>query len=151
MGDFKKLMKRLYITKRFTFEYSHRLPNHNGACRRGHGHSGKLYVTLRVNYDEDQLKENETYQDQGFLIDFGDLKKLVKETVIDKLDHYDLNKQYPIPSAEIVSSDIFDKLENEIYDTYFGTVSLYKVQLWETEDSYVEWIAEDENIMVKKL
>lgn len=69
------------------------------------------------------------------ILDFKDLKKIVKDNVIDKLDHVDLNTLYENPTAEImvvdIAQSIMQKLPKDIY--------LESVKLWETEDSYAEY------------
>lgn len=119
----------LTVTKHFGFEACHHLPFYEGACHNVHGHSYKLDVTVGGQIIKDGPK-------QGMIIDFKDLKKIVKENVVDKLDHSDLNEFYANPTAELMVVDIaysiMQKLPKEIY--------LVSVKLWETEDSYAEYI-----------
>src|SRR3990167_10539328 len=79
----------MLITKRFEFSYAHILPNHGGKCKRLHGHNAVLEVTV-----SGEPHGAETYEgvrtprsDEGMVIDFGDLKSVVKEAVVDKWDH----------------------------------------------------------------
>lgn len=119
----------LTVTKHFGFEACHHLPFYEGACHNVHGHSYKLDVTVGGQIIKDGPK-------QGMIIDFKDLKKIVKENVVDKLDHSDLNEFYANPTAELMVTDIaysiMQKLPKEVY--------LVSVKLWETEDSYAEYI-----------
>jgi 6-pyruvoyltetrahydropterin/6-carboxytetrahydropterin synthase len=119
----------LTVTKHFGFEACHHLPYYEGACHNVHGHSYKLDVTVGGQVIKDGPK-------QGMIIDFKDLKKIVKENVVDKLDHQDLNNIYANPTAELMVTDIaysiMQKLPKEVY--------LVGVKLWETEDSYAEYI-----------
>lgn len=119
----------LTVTKHFGFEACHHLPYYEGACHNVHGHSYKLDVTVGGQVIKDGPK-------QGMIIDFKDLKKIVKENVVDKLDHQDLNNIYANPTAELMVTDIaysiMQKLPKEVY--------LVSVKLWETEDSYAEYI-----------
>lgn len=80
-------MPKVYVTKEFSFAYAHLLPNHSGKCRNLHGHNAKLVVKVsgQVNY-------NGTRTDEGMVMDFGDLKKIVNEAVVDKWDHKFLAK-----------------------------------------------------------
>jgi len=55
---------------RFNFDYCHFLPRHASQCRSLHGHSSVVTVVLRGEPDA-----------QGFVIDFGEAKQLVKETL----------------------------------------------------------------------
>ena len=55
---------------RFNFDYCHFLPWHASQCRSLHGHSSVVTVMLRGEPD-----------DQGFVIDFGEAKQLIKDTL----------------------------------------------------------------------
>ena len=70
------------ITKIFTFETAHVLYNYDGKCKNMHGHSYKLFVTVKgtpIN-DINNVKN-------GMVVDFGDIKKIVKEEIVDVWDH----------------------------------------------------------------
>ena len=116
------------VTKRFTFEACHRLPDYDGLCSELHGHSYKLEVTVGG--------EIETYgPHKGMIIDFKQLKRVVEENVVSRFDHSCLNTFYPNPTAETMAEDIFLTLS-----VNFQTIGCYveRVRLWETEDSYAE-------------
>ena len=68
------------ITREFTFEASHHLPNHKGKCRRPHGHSYRLQISLRG-----PIKEAPGQSDEGMVMDFDDLKCIVNSTIIEEL------------------------------------------------------------------
>lgn len=122
------------VTKNFRFEACHFLPSYVGACHNLHGHSYKLSVTVTG----DIQKEGEK---RGMIVDFKDLKKIVKEQVIDALDHSMLNETYENPTAEIMVEDI----GRTIYSHLPKNVSLVSVKLWETEDSYAEYTPDYHN------
>lgn len=71
------MSSEVVITKHFTFEAAHVLPRHPGKCSRVHGHSWALWVSVIGPVDEES----------GFVVDYGDLKKLVNTIVIEPLDH----------------------------------------------------------------
>jgi 6-pyruvoyltetrahydropterin/6-carboxytetrahydropterin synthase len=119
------------VTKRFTFEAAHVLPNHSGKCRHLHGHSYKLEVTVR--YDEDPRRWNA----RGYFIDFGDLGKIVKEHVVDKLDHRDLNQLLDNPTAEALAFWIQKAVNIGLHADRYKHVRVESIRLWETEDCYV--------------
>ena len=75
-------MSNIRITKMFNFETGHALYGYDGKCRNVHGHSYKLAVTVigKPIDEPGQVK-------LGMVIDFGDLKKIVKEEVVDPFDH----------------------------------------------------------------
>lgn len=87
------------ITKRFDFEAAHVLPWHPGKCKRLHGHSYKLEVDVTGNLDEN-----------GIVADFTDLKELVKNEVVDKYDHQNLNDYFGNPTAEVMAQKFFEIL-----------------------------------------
>lgn len=124
----------LSITKRFTFEAAHHLPGHQGKCINLHGHSYKLEVTLSGSLSRIPPRNLA----ESMLIDFSKLKTVVKEEVIDTLDHFLLNDMLTLPTAEVLIEWIWDKL----YTIFDGSEAvnwcrLSKLQLWETEDSWV--------------
>ena len=75
-------MSKIRITKKFTFEAGHALYGYDGKCKNVHGHSYKLYVTVIGEPIKD--KGNVKY---GMVIDFSDLKSIVKKEVVDSFDH----------------------------------------------------------------
>ena len=73
-------MSTIRITKEFTFETAHALYGYDGKCKNIHGHSYKLAVTVIGTPITDP-----TNVKMGMVIDFGDLKSIVKEEVVDPL------------------------------------------------------------------
>lgn len=67
----------MQVKKEFEFESAHRLSNYEGKCKRIHGHNYKVVVTV----------EGDEVDDRGILIDFGDIKSVVKEHIIQVYDH----------------------------------------------------------------
>ena len=67
-------MSKIRITKEFSFETGHALYGYDGKCRNVHGHSYHLSVTVIGNPITDS-----SHVKLGMVIDFGDLKKIVKE------------------------------------------------------------------------
>ena len=142
------------VTKEFSFEMAHALWNYDGPCRNVHGHSYRLFVTLKGKpLDEENNPKN------GMVIDFGDLKKIVKREIVDVFDH------------AVVVSKKFDKEKTEMFSKLFGNtvlldyqptcenlaadfagriarllpehIQLHSLKLNETATSYAEWFAED--------
>ena len=118
------------VTKLFEFEACHHLPHYDGACHNIHGHSYKLEVTV-----SGQVSKNENDPKCGMIIDFKDLKAIVKSVAVGKYDHSNLNEFFPNPTAEImvkqIAVDIMSKLPQGVY--------LMSCKLWETSTSYAEW------------
>lgn len=112
------------LEKSFTFEASHRLPNHDGKCRRLHGHSWK--ATLIVEGDALQLEGPKS----GMLIDYGDLGKAVKELVESHLDHWHLNDSTGIenPTSEALAVWIFAHVDQKLKEMgYAGMLKAVRV------------------------
>ena len=108
------------VRRRFDFEAAHELPHHPGKCRRLHGHSYLLVVT--VDRDVDPRS--------GLAIDFGDLKRIVMTEVIDRLDHRSINDLIDNPTAENMSVWIWKRLEP-------GLPGLVEIELHETRNCSV--------------
>lgn len=105
----------MIVRRRFRFEAAHRLPNHPGKCRRLHGHSYELVVHV----------DRPVEAHSGMAIDFGDLKRVVAERVVDRLDHVDVNTLIDNPTAEVMAVWIWERLEDAL-------PGLVEVELHET-------------------
>lgn len=112
----------MLITKKFRFEAAHRLDNYKGKCEQFHGHSYVLEVTFAGKPQKD-----------GMIIDFSEIKKIVENKVISKLDHTDLNKIIKVTTCENVAKWIWEEL------TEFNP---YEVTLYETPDSWITYRGE---------
>lgn len=139
-----------YITKIFHFEAAHALNGYDGKCRNIHGHSYEMRVTVKgMPLNEPGNPKN------GMVIDFHDLKTIVNQEVIDKLDHsFIIGNNMPKDFVEITKQN-FDKVvelpyqpttENMLADFAQRIkrrlpqhVELYSVTLQETRDNIAEW------------
>ena len=119
-------MATLMVTKVFTFDYAHQLPEYQGKCANLHVHGSRLEVEV---IETEAIKS--TYE--GMVMDFSDLKEIVKRKVLIHFDHQYINTLLPIPTAENMVEWIVKQLEEEL-----GT-SIQRVRLYETPDSYAEW------------
>ena len=136
------MSNKVYITKKFSFEAAHHLPNYEGKCSNLHGHSYKLEVTVSGDIDLESIavammRNDAIYASDGMVIDFSELKKCIKESV-GMLDHANLNDYYTIPTAEYMAISIFKDIQSRLGNK----VKLECVKLWETEDSYAEYRGE---------
>lgn len=148
-------MSNIRITKQFTFETGHALYGYDGKCRNVHGHSYKLSVTVIGQPIEDTNNVK-----LGMVIDFGDLKKIVKEEIVDVFDHATVfNKNTPHvelakelenrghrvlladyqPTSEMMITDFADKITKRLPNN----IKLHSLRLRETDTSYAEWFASD--------
>ncbi len=142
------------VTKEFHFEMSHVLWNYDGPCRNVHGHSYRLYVTI-----SGFPADNQDNPKNGMVIDFNDLKIIVKNNIVNIFDH------------TVVLSKKMDKDKTELFKKMFGNtvvvayqptcenlvadfaeriapylpaeVKLHSLKLYETASSYAEWFASD--------
>ena len=148
-------MSKIRITKQFTFETAHALYGYDGKCKNIHGHSYKLDVTVigEPITDMNNVK-------CGMVIDFGDLKKIVKSEVVDTMDHAILlNKETPhlnlakdlmASGHDVVLVDYQPTSENMVADfaqriskRLDPSLSLHSLKLRETETAFAEWFASD--------
>ena len=145
-------MSVVRVTKEFTFEMAHALDCHDGKCRNIHGHSYHLSVTVKgTPIANDQDPKN------GMIIDFGDLKKVVKDQIVNQYDHALVLWEHSPFNADTIRNHT-EKLilhpfqptcENLILffaERLKNTLPLHLVslKLRETATSYAEWFAEDE-------
>ena len=142
------------VTKIFNFEMAHALWNYNGPCKNIHGHSYKLHVTVSGIPESDT--ENIKF---GMVIDFGDLKRIVQENIIDRFDHsvvvskkaphnfmqniYQLFDKYEITDYQTTCENMVIHFAEIISDKLPVNVSLHNLRLFETENSYADWFASD--------
>lgn len=143
------------VTKIFTFESAHVLYNYDGKCKNMHGHSYKLFVTVKG-----EVKDDLEDPKNGMVVDFGDIKTIVKEEVVDPWDHgvlvnansphKELGKQLESqghkviyctyqPTCENMLQDIASKVRKRLPEG----VELAYLKLHETENSYGEWLSEE--------
>lgn len=143
----------MLLTKIFHFDMAHVLKDYDGPCRNIHGHSYELRVTVKGEpINDPQSSKN------GMVMDLHDLKCLVNEQIVNRLDHaFVLSSAMPTDFLEIVQRD-FEKVvvvdyqptsENLILDMVHRLqkvlpqqVTLHRIMLQETPGSYVEWVNE---------
>lgn len=143
-------MFRTRITKIFTFDSAHRLRHHDGKCRNLHGHTYKLEVTIG---GVPQTVDGSNPQ-SGMIFDFGILKQIVNEEVLDALDHTDLDGVVSYSTAELLAAHIFNAIDSRVAEYKYGVTQadtflplppptrVYRVRLWETPTSYAEVVDE---------
>lgn len=148
-------MSNIRITKRFSFETGHALYGYDGKCKNVHGHSYHLDVTVIGT----PISDN-THVKYGMVIDFGDLKKIVNEEIVDVFDHVTVfNKNTPHleiakelqkrgssvllvdyqPSSEMMVIDFAKRITPRLPQN----IILHSLKLQETATSFAEWFASD--------
>ncbi len=133
----------IYITRRERFNAAHRLfrPEYSdeknmevfGKCSNPnwHGHNYELFVTVKGEVDKTT----------GFLVNLKLLSKIIKENVITKLDHKNINIEVDFMKDKMASTEnlaigIWNQLEKPINDL---GVFLFKIKIYESENNYVEY------------
>ena len=148
-------MAKIRITKKFRFEAAHALHGYDGKCKNIHGHNYKLFVTVigKPIGDNSNVKF-------GMVMDFDDLKKIVKSQIVEEFDHSVIfNKNSPHkdlaqeltghghkvilanyqPTIEEMIIDFADRISSHLPEN----IKLHSLKLEETETSYSEWFATD--------
>jgi 6-pyruvoyltetrahydropterin/6-carboxytetrahydropterin synthase len=134
-------MSRCSVTRRVHFNAAHRLHNPArpdawnretfGPCNNPnyHGH----------NYELDVSVEGEISPETGYVMDLTELKRLVEELVLSRLDHRNLNVDVPwfaerIPTAENIAVVIWRELRSAL-----PSHLTLRIRLWETPRNYVDY------------
>ena len=138
------MSKTVYITRRETFAAAHRLflpklsdeENYElyGKCSNPnwHGHNYTLEVVVAGSADPKT----------GFVLDIKKLKEIIKISILEKVDHKNLNTETDFmkginPTSENLVVAIWDQLKDKI-----SNGKLYSVKLYETENNYFEYRGE---------
>jgi 6-pyruvoyltetrahydropterin/6-carboxytetrahydropterin synthase len=148
-------MSNIRITKQFSFETGHALYGYDGKCKNVHGHSYKLSVTVigKPIVERSNVKF-------GMVIDFTDLKKIVKEEIVDQFDHatvfnettphIELAKELKTRGHHVILVDYQPTSENMVIDFAQRIknrlpegIALFSLKLQETDSSFAEWFASD--------
>lgn len=139
-------MSIVYITRRESFSAAHKLFREDWSAEKNqevfgkcanpnwHGHNYQLFVTVRG-------KQN---PDTSFVVNLTDVSRILKEKVISKLDHKNLNKDVDFMSGKLASTET---LAVEIWKQIAGPIKdlgceLYSVKIQETENNIVEYKGE---------
>ena len=148
-------MNTVRLTKKFSFEMAHALHNYDGDCRNIHGHSYILEVCVIG-----KIKEEVSSPTDGFLIDFGEIKTIVNESVIHKFDHALVLSNHTSGEITNLLAKQYEKLEItnfnptcenlirsfacEISERLPVHIRLHHLKLHETKTAFCEWYASDQ-------
>ncbi len=145
-------MSVIRVTKEFRFEGAHALTGYDGKCRHIHGHSYRLFVTLKG-----EIKEQNDHPKSGMVLDFSDLKKIVNDLIVEPFDHalilrsdaalaHEIKQSY----CNVIITDFQPTCENlaqhfaSLLKTHLPEhLTLHSIKLYETPSSFVEWVAGD--------
>ena len=148
-------MARIRLTKEFSFESAHALDGYDGLCREIHGHSYRLFVTIKGEPQSDPDSPK-----LGMVMDFGLLKRIVNEQIVERLDHSFMMRN--TLAAEQVATDLGYRFSKIVLTDYQPTcenmladfaerllgalpddIELHSLRLHETATSFAEWYASD--------
>ena len=148
-------MTVIRLTKEFSFEAAHALDGYDGPCREIHGHSYRLFVTVKGTPAEDEADPK-----CGMMMDFGVLKRIVNEEIVSRFDHAlvlrgsasgaELRRVLVERFGNILTVDYQPTCENMLADFARRIaarlpegVALHSLKLHETATSFAEWFAGD--------
>lgn len=141
-------MKTVYITRRETFNAAHKLYREDwseqknwevfGKCsnHNWHGHNFTIYVTVK----------GIPNPDTGFVINLKDLSEIVKQEVVEPLDHKNLNLDVPFLKGMLASTE---NIVIQVWDRILDPIAkaggqLAKIKLVETDNNFVEYFGGEE-------
>jgi 6-pyruvoyltetrahydropterin/6-carboxytetrahydropterin synthase len=139
----------IQLTKIFNFEMAHAIHGYQGACKNIHGHSYELHVTVSASEGYDQY-----IPAPGFIIDFKQIKKIVTTAIVEKFDHKIVlshnflvqNSSFLSPEnlvtwqVEPTAENLLFFIKETLLNKFPENVKLLQLKLFETKDSYAEWI-----------
>lgn len=133
---------------------AHALWNYDGACSNIHGHSYELSVTL-IGEPVSDVNSSKN----GMVVDFGDIKKWVKSSIVDEFDHalliskdadtssisasMQMFKRLKIMDFQPTCENLLDYIAGEIKEKLPSGIQLHSLKLRETGTSFAEWYSED--------
>ncbi|MES2579215.1 MAG: 6-carboxytetrahydropterin synthase QueD [Pseudomonadota bacterium] len=143
----------MQITTRLEFDAGHRIPSHKSQCRNLHGHRYTLEITL-----SGDIISQDNVSESGMVMDFSDVKRIARESVVDVWDHAFLvfkddlevlnflnsllnHKTVvfsTVPTAENMAAEAFKILKNQYKDIYGNHLKLERVRLYETPNSWAD-------------
>jgi 6-pyruvoyltetrahydropterin/6-carboxytetrahydropterin synthase len=117
------------LRKEFTFDAAHNLVHYHGKCEAIHGHTYRLAVVLEGTPDE-----------EGMILDFCELSRIVKDRVVSRLDHSYINDILAQPTAENIAVWAWDQIAEDVARP---NCKLFCLEVWETPTSCVTLRAQE--------
>jgi 6-pyruvoyltetrahydropterin/6-carboxytetrahydropterin synthase len=141
------------ITRRLEFDAGHRIPNHDGQCRHLHGHRYAIEVTLTG-----EVADHPGKADDGMVLDFGDIKNLTNQYVVDLWDHAFLVAKEDksvidflatllnhktvimehVPTVENLANAAFAILQPVFSKAFAGRLELSALRIYETPNCWAD-------------
>jgi 6-pyruvoyltetrahydropterin/6-carboxytetrahydropterin synthase len=143
------------ITTRLEFDAGHRIPNHKSNCKNLHGHRYAIEVTVTGPIHQDNKSS-----DFGMVIDFSDVKQIIKDLVVECWDHafivYQDDKEivnflntlpnhktviFPVvPTVENMASEAYRILSVEFNKRFNHQLKIKQIRMYETPNSWADAI-----------
>lgn len=143
----------MQITTRLEFDAGHRIPCHKSQCRNLHGHRYAIEITL-----SGDIIAQDNVSESGMVMDFSDVKRIARESLVDIWDHaflvyqgdkevLDLLNAIPnhktvvfptVPTAENMAAEAFKILKGLYKDIYGNHLTLERVRLYETPNNWAD-------------
>ena len=143
----------MLITRRLEFDAGHRIPDHRSHCRHVHGHRDAIEVTV-----EGQVIEVGGRPDNGMVMDCSEVKRLIRECVVDPWDHAFLcwSEDRPmieflgslpghktvilprVPTAENLAREAFGLVAEALRTRFGDDIRLHRVRLYETPNCWAD-------------
>ena len=141
----------IQITRRLEFDAGHRIPDHGSQCRHLHGHRYAIEVTVRG-----PVHDTPGQPDNGMVMDFADVKTVIRETIVEPWDHaflawredhavLELLSHIPghktvvldrVPTAENLAAEAFERIDAALVARYGRDLELVRVRLYETPNCW---------------
>jgi len=141
------------ITRRLEFDSGHRIPNHDGQCKHLHGHRYAIEVTLTG-----EVADHPGKADDGMVLDFGDIKRLTNQYVVEPWDHAFLVAKEDeglvaflatlpnhktvvmehVPTVENLANAAFAILQPVFSKSFGGRLELSALRLYETPNCWAD-------------
>ncbi len=132
----------VYLTRAEHFNAAHKLYNPQwsrekndeafGKCANDnwHGHNFELFVTVKGDPDPDT----------GFIVDAKKLSAIMKEQILEKLDHRNLNLDVDFMFGKMCSiENLVTEIWKQLEPNLPGEIKLHCIRLVETPRIYVEY------------
>lgn len=123
------------VCKAFSFDAAHHLPNHDGQCKRPHGHT----YTVEV-YARGFVTPQNGRADEGMVVDFGHLKRVYELDVKPFVDHQDLNQTI----GTAIGPTTAENIAGWILEQMTAVHGVYKVRVYEQPTSWAEVVTSGE-------
>ncbi len=143
----------LSITRRLEFDSGHRIPNHDGQCKHLHGHRYAIEITLTG-----EVADHPGKADDGMVLDFGDIKRLANQYVVEPWDHAFLVAKEDaglvaflgtlpnhktvimehVPTVENLAHAAFTILKPIFSKAFGGRLELSMIRLYETPNCWAD-------------